>query len=146
VRLPGPRDQKGDKAKGGEKGLLGPSGKKGERGEKGELTPEIVSSKIDPANHRAIPFLSDGRPGPEFNLREFFRALPMFARPGRTGELITRLRSTPTMSFGRPFGTNIGRRSISSMHTCAFGKPMKEWIAACAPARSPAAGRARPPR
>lgn len=53
----------------GDKGQPGPPGKKGERG---EAAPTIVSWQLDQERYRAIPFLSDGTPGPELNLRPFF--------------------------------------------------------------------------
>jgi len=50
----------------------GPRGEKGSKGERGEPGPLFASWHVDRANYRAIPFLDDGTPGPELNLRGLF--------------------------------------------------------------------------
>jgi hypothetical protein len=47
-------------------------GPRGEKGERGEAVPTIASWYIDRERYRAIPFMTDGSPGPELNLRELF--------------------------------------------------------------------------
>jgi hypothetical protein len=63
--------------KAGDKGQPGPPGKKGERGEKGEkgeATPTIVSWQIDRTHYRAVPTMSNGKPGAPLDLRPLFEA------------------------------------------------------------------------
>src|SRR5262245_61643060 len=63
--------------KAGDKGQPGPPGKKGERGEKGEkgeATPTIVSWQIDRAHYRAVPAMSNRKPGAPLDLRPLFEA------------------------------------------------------------------------
>jgi hypothetical protein len=62
------------RGKAGDKGQPGPPGKKGERGERGEATPTIVSWQIDRAHYRAVPTMSNGKPGPPLDLRPLFEA------------------------------------------------------------------------
>jgi hypothetical protein len=58
----------------GEQGLPGSRGEKGDKGARGEPGSLLVSWHVDPTNYRAIPFLADGTPGPELNLRGLFEA------------------------------------------------------------------------
>ena len=68
------RGKAGDKGQPGPPGERGEPGPPGRRGERGEAAPTIVSWQLDQARYRAIPFLSDGTPGPELNLHPFFEA------------------------------------------------------------------------
>jgi hypothetical protein len=80
---PGPRGEKGELGPRGEKGDLGPIGKSGERGEPGppgrrgdraEASPTIISWAVDPVHYRAVPTMSNGKPGAPLDLRPLFEA------------------------------------------------------------------------
>jgi hypothetical protein len=80
---PGPRGEKGELGPRGEKGELGPIGKRGERGEpgppgrrgdRGEASPTIISWAVDPVHYRAVPTMSNGKPGAPLDLRPLFEA------------------------------------------------------------------------
>ena len=47
---------------------------KGEKGAKGEATPTIINWTIDRVHYRAIPTMSDGKPGAPLDLRPLFEA------------------------------------------------------------------------
>ena len=47
-------------------------GPQGEKGDKGDDALEIVNWHIDPVNYRAIPFMSNGKPGKPLELRALF--------------------------------------------------------------------------
>jgi len=53
----------------GERGL---QGRKGERGARGEAAPTIITWTIDREHYRAIPTMSDGKPGAPLELRPLF--------------------------------------------------------------------------
>jgi hypothetical protein len=53
-------------------GETGPCGRKGERGARGEAAPTIVNWTLDRKNYRAIPTMSDGKPGAPLDLRPLF--------------------------------------------------------------------------
>src|SRR5215831_7535113 len=55
-------------------GESGPRGRKGERGARGEANPTIINWTIDRVHYRAIPTLSDGKPGAPLDLRPLFEA------------------------------------------------------------------------
>ena len=42
------------------------------KGDAGESALEIVNWHIDAPNYRAVPFMSNGQPGPELDLRALF--------------------------------------------------------------------------
>jgi hypothetical protein len=44
----------------------------GARGPQGKPAPPITAWKIDRERYRAVPFYSDGKPGPAIELRDFF--------------------------------------------------------------------------
>jgi hypothetical protein len=50
----------------------GPQGEKGAKGDKGDDALEIVNWHVDPVNYRAVPFMSNGRPGKPLELRALF--------------------------------------------------------------------------
>jgi hypothetical protein len=56
----------------GAKGLPGSRGEKGDKGARGEPAVTIAEWRIDREGYRAIPFMSDGKPGPILELRELF--------------------------------------------------------------------------
>jgi hypothetical protein len=66
-----PLSKQGKPGRSGETGAIGPRGAKGERG---EAAPIVASWYIDRERYRAIPFMTDGSPGPELNLRPLFEA------------------------------------------------------------------------
>jgi hypothetical protein len=53
-------------------GETGPRGKKGDRGDRGEARPTIVNWVLDRQRYRAIPTMSDGKPGAPLELRGLF--------------------------------------------------------------------------
>jgi hypothetical protein len=55
-------------------GETGPCGRKGERGARGEAAPTIINWTIDRVHYRAIPTMSDGKPGAPLDLRPLFEA------------------------------------------------------------------------
>ena len=55
--------------------MQGPRGEKGIKGDKGDSALEIVSWHVDAPNYRAIPFMANGTPGPELDLRPLFLQL-----------------------------------------------------------------------
>jgi hypothetical protein len=52
--------------------IKGPQGEKGAKGDKGDDALEIVNWHIDPIGYRAIPFMSNGKPGKPLELRALF--------------------------------------------------------------------------
>ena len=68
-RLLSGRGSRGGK---GETGERGPRGEKGENGAPGADALTIVSWMLDRARYRAIPMMSNGKPGPELELRGLF--------------------------------------------------------------------------
>src|SRR5262249_30797468 len=68
-RLLSGRGSRGGK---GEIGERGPRGEKGEHGAPGADALTIVSWMLDRARYRAIPMMSNGKPGPELELRGLF--------------------------------------------------------------------------
>ena len=56
----------------GPAGEIGPRGEKGNKGERGEAAPTVVSWAVDPVHYRAIPTMSNGKPGAVLDLRPFF--------------------------------------------------------------------------
>jgi hypothetical protein len=68
------------------------------RGPKGEAGATIIGWKIDYENYRAVPFLSDGMPGPELDLRPLFEAF--FAASGAA--LIAELKQELEKMIGPP--------------------------------------------
>lgn len=62
------------RGKAGDRGPPGSRGTKGERGARGEATPTVVSWQIDRVHYRAIPTMSDGKPGAPLDLRPLFEA------------------------------------------------------------------------
>jgi hypothetical protein len=58
----------------GEPGDKGPPGPRGAKGERGPPAPSIYSWTVDAAKYRAVFFTTDGKPGPELNLRPIFEA------------------------------------------------------------------------
>jgi hypothetical protein len=66
-----PLSKRGAKGRRGE-AIRGPQGEKGAKGEKGDDALEIVSWSYDAPGYRAIPFMSNGKPGKELDLRPFF--------------------------------------------------------------------------
>jgi len=86
---PGPCPDSGDwhlLASRGSRGQRGADGERGPRGEKGEhgapgadaLT--ITSWMLDRARYRAIPMMSNGKPGPELDLRGLFEQFQLETR------------------------------------------------------------------
>src|SRR5262245_13957445 len=68
-RLLSSRGSRGGK---GEMGERGPRGEKGDKGQPGADALTIVSWMLDRARYRAIPMMSNGKPGPELELRGLF--------------------------------------------------------------------------
>jgi hypothetical protein len=68
-RLLSGRGSRGGK---GEVGERGPRGEKGEKGADGADALTIVSWMLDRDRYRAIPMMSNGKPGPELELRGLF--------------------------------------------------------------------------
>jgi hypothetical protein len=68
-RLLSGRGSRGGK---GETGERGPRGEKGDKGQPGTDALTIVSWMLDRARYRAIPMMSNGKPGPELELRGLF--------------------------------------------------------------------------
>jgi hypothetical protein len=66
-----PLSKRGQRGRRGE-AIKGPQGEKGSRGDKGDDALEIVNWHIDPVNYRAIPFMSNGKPGKPLELRALF--------------------------------------------------------------------------
>jgi hypothetical protein len=66
-----PLSKRGKQGRRGE-AIRGPQGEKGAKGDKGDDALEIVNWHIDPVNYRAIPFMSNGKPGKPLELRAFF--------------------------------------------------------------------------
>jgi hypothetical protein len=58
----------------GSRGETGPRGEKGDRGPPGADVPTIVSWTIDRAHYRAVPTMSNGKPGAPLDLRPLFEA------------------------------------------------------------------------
>jgi hypothetical protein len=58
----------------GPAGAVGPRGEKGNKGERGEAAPTIISWAVDGVHYRAIPTMSDGKPGAPLDLRPLFEA------------------------------------------------------------------------
>jgi hypothetical protein len=56
----------------GARGERGLPGARGPQGEPGLAAPPITAWKIDHERYRAVPFLSDGKPGPAIELRDLF--------------------------------------------------------------------------
>ena len=66
-----PLSKRGKQGRRGES-VRGPQGEKGAKGDQGDDALEIVNWHIDPANYRAIPFMSNGKPGKPLELRALF--------------------------------------------------------------------------
>jgi syndecan 1/collagen type XXI alpha/collagen type V/XI/XXIV/XXVII alpha len=66
-----PLSSRGQRGRKGES-ITGPRGEKGVKGDPGNDAQEIVDWHIDPVNYRAIPFMNNGKPGKELNLRPLF--------------------------------------------------------------------------
>jgi hypothetical protein len=66
-----PLSTRGRRGRRGES-VRGPQGEKGVKGDKGDDALEIVNWHIDPVNYRAIPFMSNGKPGKHLELRALF--------------------------------------------------------------------------
>ena len=66
-----PLSKRGQRGRRGES-VKGPQGEKGAKGDKGDDALEIVDWHIDPVNYRAIPFMSNGKPGKPLELRALF--------------------------------------------------------------------------
>jgi hypothetical protein len=47
-------------------------GARGPKGEPGLAAPQIIGWKVDRERYRAVPFYSDGKPGPAIELRDLF--------------------------------------------------------------------------
>ena len=63
--------RRGQRGRRGES-VRGPQGEMGAKGDKGDDALEIVSWSYDAPGYRAIPFMSNGKPGKELDLRPFF--------------------------------------------------------------------------
>jgi len=66
-----PLSQRGQRGRRGE-AIRGPQGEKGIKGDKGDDALQVVNWHIDPVNYRAIPFMSNGKPGKPLELRALF--------------------------------------------------------------------------
>jgi len=78
-RLLSGRGSRGGK---GEIGERGPRGEKGEPGAPGADALTIVSWMLDRARYRAIPMMSNGKPGPELELRGLFEQFQLETSKG----------------------------------------------------------------
>src|SRR5262249_9614753 len=58
----------------GRPGEVGPRGEKGNKGARGEAAPTIISWAVDGVHYRAIPTMSNGKPGAPLDLRPLFEA------------------------------------------------------------------------
>jgi len=76
-RLLSGRGSRGGK---GEVGERGPRGEKGEHGAPGADALTITSWMLDRARYRAIPMMSNGKPGPELDLRGLFEQFQLESR------------------------------------------------------------------
>jgi len=66
--------KRGQRGRKGES-ITGARGERGAKGDKGESALQIVSWHIDAPHYRAVPFMSNGQPGPELDLRPLFLQL-----------------------------------------------------------------------
>jgi hypothetical protein len=78
-RLLSGRGSRGGK---GEIGERGPRGEKGENGAQGADALTIVSWMLDRSRYRAIPMMSNGKPGPELELRGLFEQFQLETSKG----------------------------------------------------------------
>jgi hypothetical protein len=67
------RGAKGEKGERGARGERGLPGARGPQGKPGLAAAQITAWKIDRQRYRAVPFYSDGKPGPAIELRDLFQ-------------------------------------------------------------------------
>jgi len=73
---------RGSRGQRGADGERGPRGEKGEKGQSGTDALTIVSWMLDRARYRAIPMMSNGKPGPELELRGLFEQFQLETSKG----------------------------------------------------------------
>jgi hypothetical protein len=81
--LRGPSGERGQRGARGERGATGP---RGPTGRPAIEAPTITAFKVDAPNYRLVPFLSNGQPAGEIDLKPMFetflRELPSLIREG----------------------------------------------------------------